>query len=576
MFKLIVVLLAIYEVCAHGQQEEKSKLVSSDRTESTAYLFRQASCEDVVGSPDIIAIANRAHVRGNMEGILRFACEQNNADDGNKPLDCVSHARLSTVLNSMLDTYKSCSGISQFGSHMNTEHLGVSVDTNNNRKLNDNKTAALSLVSKPDHNLRYFSEKERVLAGCNEEDYGCKSTYNCLKACGGGIAACGSAIWSMGMNAALNQQCFRGAWSCFKNLDNCCGCAAYWEFIDCSTCDGSGGGGGDGGGGGGGGGYSPPPPPPPPLPQPQDGCPGVSCNSDGFFVQANCEGCMSCPPGTSTQGEKNWYLGCPMCSAGYYSTGRAAYCSSCPSGYHSNSGSSTCYSTSPPPPPPPCYEQHYCSSEKNAYLTEDCSSCQSCQPGSASFGNERNYMECEPCPSGKYSSGVGNRDCTTCPYGKMTTKRGSTECFASPTLYPTPVPCAPISDAEARCYLARYGDLRTHFGATNIAAAKQHYCDYGRKEGRDKACTLSPTLSPTFLSCSPGFKRVNGVCVNPCIAGQYLANGKCRFCPKGTTSAAGSTICSKTTKLRSPTRSPTREPTYQPLNDDAEFYGSRA
>ena len=581
MFKLIVVLLVIYGVNAHGNQEEKSKLVS-DKTQSDPFLFRSASCEDVVGSPDIIAIANRANVRGNMEGFLRFACERNNADDGDKRLDCDAHAKLSTLLNSLLDTYKSCSGISQFGSHLTTEHSGVSVDTNNNRKLEgNNKTEAfaLSLVSKPDRNLRYFPERERVLAGCNERDYGCTSTLDCIKSCGGGIASCASAVWSWGTNAVLNQQCFKGAWSCFKNLDNCCGCAAYWEFIGCSTCDGSGGGGGDGGGGE----YSPPPPPPPPLPQPEDGCPGVSCNSDGSFIQANCQACEFCPPGTSTQNEKNWYSGCPMCSAGYYSTGGAASCTRCPSGSHSNTGSSTCYSTSPPPPPPPCYEEHYCSSDKNAYLTEDCSSCQKCQPGSASFGNERNYMECEPCPSGKYSSGSGNRDCTTCPYGKTTKRQGSTECFAEPTLNPTPVPCNPISDAEARCYLARYVDLRNALGQTNIAAAKQHYCDYGKKEGRNKACTtLSPTALPTFYptlkSCTLGFKRVNGVCVNPCIAGQYLANGKCRLCPKGTTSLAGSTICSKPSKLRKhPTRYPTLEPTSQPLNDDdAEYYGSRA
>ena len=53
-----------------------------------------------------------------------------------------------------------------------------------------------------------------------------------------------------------------------------------------------------------------------------------------------------------------------------------------------------------------------------------------------------------------------------------------------------PKPTA-INDQEAQCYLNRYPDLQRQFGATNIAAAKTHWIQYGKNEKRDKSCPVS-------------------------------------------------------------------------------------
>ena len=52
-------------------------------------------------------------------------------------------------------------------------------------------------------------------------------------------------------------------------------------------------------------------------------------------------------------------------------------------------------------------------------------------------------------------------------------------------------PPSTLSDQEAQCYLNRYADLRGAFGATNIAAAKTHWVQYGKNEKRIWSCSLA-------------------------------------------------------------------------------------
>jgi hypothetical protein len=49
-----------------------------------------------------------------------------------------------------------------------------------------------------------------------------------------------------------------------------------------------------------------------------------------------------------------------------------------------------------------------------------------------------------------------------------------------------------LSDAQAQCYLNRYADVRAAFGYNNIAAAKKHWKDNGKGEGRDFTCDNDP------------------------------------------------------------------------------------
>ena len=44
-----------------------------------------------------------------------------------------------------------------------------------------------------------------------------------------------------------------------------------------------------------------------------------------------------------------------------------------------------------------------------------------------------------------------------------------------------------MSTSEAKCYLQRYGDLRTAYG-TDTDAAKMHWKRLGLNEGRNKSC----------------------------------------------------------------------------------------
>ncbi len=56
-----------------------------------------------------------------------------------------------------------------------------------------------------------------------------------------------------------------------------------------------------------------------------------------------------------------------------------------------------------------------------------------------------------------------------------------------------------ITDQEAQCYLNRYTDLQRAFGATNIAAAKTHWVQYGKNEKRDWRYPGKATLKLELL-----------------------------------------------------------------------------
>ena len=69
----------------------------------------------------------------------------------------------------------------------------------------------------------------------------------------------------------------------------------------------------------------------------------------------------------------------------------------------------------------------------------------------------------------------------------------------------TPPKPTAINDQEAQCYLNRYPDLQ-RFGAANIAAAKTHWIQNGRNEGRDVTCpptTLTDQEAQCYLSRYP-------------------------------------------------------------------------
>ena len=70
----------------------------------------------------------------------------------------------------------------------------------------------------------------------------------------------------------------------------------------------------------------------------------------------------------------------------------------------------------------------------------------------------------------------------------------------------TPPTPASITDQEAQCYLNRYPDLQSAFGAANIAAVKTHWIQNGRNENRDMTCpptTLTDQEAQCYLSRYP-------------------------------------------------------------------------
>jgi hypothetical protein len=94
-----------------------------------------------------------------------------------------------------------------------------------------------------------------------------------------------------------------------------------------------------------------------------------------------------------------------------------------------------------------------------------------------------------------------------------------------------------LTDAQAQCYLNRYQDLRAAFGYNNIAAAKQHWKDHGKNEGRDFTCdndpgkqfdTIPEGQSIACSADSPGRYRYTGGqkrgYPNPQIAGSWDPN----------------------------------------------------
>lgn len=411
----------------HGVHCSKQTPVKSEAKPFVAQdaVFRQVSCDDVVGRFDVLAAINKPNVKSNMESILRFACQQSNSK-GESSLDCDAHAKLSNVMNAFVDNLKTCSGLA-----ITKDEASLSVEAKTQ------KSDERSLVEVPESIEAHSVDTQFSLqSGCNEPDYGCQNTMSCLRSCGGAISSCASAIWWGGLNLVADFNCVSAALGCFKGMDNCCGCAAYWNVISCSSC-----------------GSSPPPPPgpppPPPPPPPNTPCQYQrQCNNDGQYLSSDCSFCTTCPPGTASNGVKNNYLGCPQCTSGKFSTGGATYCSDCPSGKSSGNMASSCTSNSPPPPPSPCFDRFNCGSS-NAYLDQMCQSCFNCAPGTASYGKTNSYLSCEPCPVNTYASGYASGTCAACPAGMNTaSRRGATECSSG-----TPPPPPPPALTPSRTWI---------------------------------------------------------------------------------------------------------------------------
>jgi hypothetical protein len=93
----------------------------------------------------------------------------------------------------------------------------------------------------------------------------------------------------------------------------------------------------------------------------------------------------------------------------------------------------------------------------------------------------------------------------------------------------TPPTPASITDQEAQCYLNRYPDLQVSFGATNIAAAKTHWIQNGRNEGRDMTCpptTLTDQEAQCYLSRYPDLVAAFGATNIQAAKNHWNANGR--------------------------------------------------
>jgi len=100
----------------------------------------------------------------------------------------------------------------------------------------------------------------------------------------------------------------------------------------------------------------------------------------------------------------------------------------------------------------------------------------------------------EPFPSGEQALDEGkiSRDEYPCMGMRVVTAVQQNE---APTA---------INDQEAQCYLKRYADLQKAFGATNIAAAKGHWAQYGKNEKRDWSCPVSAMYFTSLKDTADG------------------------------------------------------------------------
>jgi len=60
-----------------------------------------------------------------------------------------------------------------------------------------------------------------------------------------------------------------------------------------------------------------------------------------------------------------------------------------------------------------------------------------------------------------------------------------------------------LTDQEAQCYLNRYPDLQKAFGANNIAEAKKHWLNHGKKENRDRSCSSNKDEAEDMYDFGP-------------------------------------------------------------------------
>lgn len=163
--------------------------------------------------------------------------------------------------------------------------------------------------------------------------------------------------------------------------------------------------------------------------------------------------CVLCLPGTFAE-SPGVALACPVCGAGYYSSGTgASQCTSClPGKYIGQSGALQCqncsqgsYSSTPSASQcAPCAKGLYSSLSSGG----GASTCQQCPPGA--YSDEAGGTSCKTCAAGTYSSvsaADGAAACLRCSAGKystasgMTLSSGCTQCDAGTTSSAGAVSC---------------------------------------------------------------------------------------------------------------------------------------
>jgi hypothetical protein len=107
---------------------------------------------------------------------------------------------------------------------------------------------------------------------------------------------------------------------------------------------------------------------------------------------------------------------------------------------------------------------------------------------------------------------------------------------------PTDTKPVPLTDAEAKCYLDRYGDLQKAYG-TNLENVKNHWITYGYKEGRNKSCdSVAPPISTTGPTTGP----TTGSTTGP-------TTGSGTSSTTGSTTGSGTGTCSNSSSGNTPT-----------------------
>lgn len=257
----------------------------------------------------------------------------------------------------------------------------------------------------------------------------------------------------------------------------------------------------------------------------------------GKFSQRIFSGrCLPCEPGFESKGPgasrcrpigatrcgsdafENAKGDCDRCRKGFFRDMKTNMCKKCAPGSASRGGLRTECVVCPPGQVPDTSNNEICICPSGWFLTKN-KTCEKCPPGTGgTFSNVFGRDGCIECLPGSFQDERGKTECKPCPLGSISTENRARRCTKCPKGTTSREVYQPDFEGATECVFLDTG------------------CPLGTKRGRDvfgdRVCRV--------VICQVGTPAKDiGVKCRPCDPGEFLENGRCKFCKGNEISPGG-------------------------------------